>query len=290
MQICGHGNVRERLHRIASLSVMPQSFLFSGPRRLGKFLVALEFARALNGSSEEVEYAGEHDILVIGRTDNVSTDASKASALLSVEDIRKAEVFLSRFPIAGRYRILIIDNAERLTISAENALLKLLEEPNSTSLIILITPLPGRLLSTVRSRLFECVFSPVSAEDIRVFFPNIMIPEFFLSLGLPGLIASVANDPANFDEQKKLLQKLFQLSRLKWSERVMLAEALARTPAETLDILEAWIVGLVRQQNKSPSFSIAFAEFIEAAVETTDRIARGEGNPRSLLEKLFTRA
>lgn len=290
MRICGHEKVRERLGRMAVLPVAPQSFLFSGPRRLGKFSVALEFAQRLSGSTDAGMPIAGSDILVIGRAEAAKTDESTTLAALSVESIRDAEAFLSRFPQVGKYRVVIIDGADRLTISAENSLLKLLEEPNSTSIIILITHLPGKLLPTVRSRLFTVNFAPLSASELRGFFPAAELPDFFFSLGLPGLVSEAAADMGSFDTKKKLLRRLFQLSRLTWSERLSLAEELAREPETITDLLEIWIAGLERQQSDQALRSVAFAAFLEEVLETLDRVARREGNPRLLLEKLFTKA
>lgn len=267
---------------MAVLSVMPQSFLFSGPRRLGKFSVALEFAKILTNTPADGVYREGGDILVIGR--------SEQSLALSVEDIREAGEFLSRFPSTGRYRVVIIDAAERLTISAENALLKMLEEPNSTSVIILITHLPGKLLPTVRSRLFGVIFSPLSAEEVRYFFTDSDVPDFFFSLGLPGLIAAATESPADFEKQKDLLRGLFRLSCLTWKERISLAERIAEDPDGISDLLEIWLTGLQRQQNEETLRSLVFAEFLEHLLEALDRVSSREGNPRLLLEKLFTRA
>ena len=75
---------------MAALSVMPQSFLFSGPRRLGKFSVALEFAKILTNTSADEAYTEGGDILVVGRSEQVLVDESQASSVLSVDDIREA--------------------------------------------------------------------------------------------------------------------------------------------------------------------------------------------------------
>lgn len=289
MEICGHRDVRERLSRIASLPAMPQSFLFSGPRRLGKFPVALEFAQTLSGSPKTGEYVEGGDILVIGRS-KATGDEEKSDKALSVSDIRRAEDFLARFPNVGRYRVLIIDGAERLTVSAENALLKLLEEPNSTSVIILVTHLPGKLLPTVRSRLFTIALSFVPAAELHASFPDSTVPDFFFSLGLPGLIATASVTPEAFEKQKDLLRGLFQLSRLTWNERLQLAEEIASDPDTAGEMLETWLSGLRRQQAGQAVHSLAFAEFLEQILETLDRVSPREGNPRFLLEKLFTKA
>lgn len=202
MKICGHQHVREQLDRMVSLPVIPQSFLFSGPRRLGKYLVALEFAEKLTSIPPRGIYVEGGDILVIGRPNQDPLDEAKVMTSISVDDIREASEFCSRFPSTGRYRVVIVDAAERLTASAENALLKILEEPNSTSVIILVTHLPAKLLPTVRSRLFGIAFSPIVANELRASFPDSSVPDFFFSLGLPGLIATATDSPDVLRDKK----------------------------------------------------------------------------------------
>lgn len=287
MNIYGHTGVREQLDRIAALAVAPQSFLFAGPRQLGKFLIASEFAGKLSGGSATVDTA-LGDVLVIGRDGETRETDRRNPEALSVADIRRAEDFLSRFPGFGKYRVVIIDEADRLTLSAENALLKILEEPNSTSIIILVTHLPGQLLPTVRSRLFTVAFSPLTSRELRTHFPGVDVPDFFFSLGLPGLITEVVQNPVGFTETKDLLRSLFQLSRLTWVERLNLAEKLASVPDELSDLLEMWLIGLERQRGEQSMQSVAFVTFLDAVLGTLDQVSRREGNPRLLLEKLFT--
>ncbi len=288
MDICGHDTVRAQLDRMADIGVMPQSFLFAGPRQLGKFLVALEFAHKLSGTHGSTEDASS-DVLVIGRP--VPSDEKTTAAVgLSVNDIRQAETFLSRYPGGGKYRVVIIDEADRLTHAAENALLKILEEPNSTSVIILVTHVPGRLLPTVRSRLFTMAFVPLTSDELRSHFPRVDVPDFFFSLGLPGLIAEASFDPAAFTLKKELLRGLFQLSRLSWTERLALAERLASQSDILPGLLELWLIGLERQRGEQAMRSVAFVTFLDRVLETLDHVSQREGNPRLILEKLFTYA
>ncbi|MGB4942944.1 MAG: AAA family ATPase, partial [Candidatus Moraniibacteriota bacterium] len=265
-----------------------QSFLFAGPRQLGKFLVALEFAQKLSGAQGSAEDV-TGDVLVIGRRERSDDKASKAAGL-SVSDIRHAEAFLSRFPGGGKYRVVIIDEADQLTHAAENALLKILEEPNSTSVIILVTHVPGRLLPTVRSRLFTVAFAPLAPEELQSHFPKVDVPDFFFSLGLPGLIEEAAVDPMAFAQKKELLRGLFRLSRLTWAERLSLAERLASQSDDLPGLLELWLIGLERQRGEQAMQSVAFVTFLDRVLETLDQVSQREGNPRLMLERLFTYA
>lgn len=289
MKVTGHTKIREQLRQIAAQLTLPQSFLFAGPSRVGKFQVALEFAQCLSGT-QAVAYERGGDILILGRSGpEAAEETVSSSGVLSVASIREAEAFLSRFPVFGRHRVVIIDAAERLNVAASNALLKLLEEPNSTSVVILVTHLPRQLLPTVLSRLFTLTFEPLTEVELRIAFPQVEAPDFFFSLGLPGLIAEAGADVESFEKNKTLLRGLFRLSQLTWAERFALAEQLSSDPERLPGVLETWIIGLRRQRAGQALQTLPFAHFLEAALETLDRVTAREGNPRLLLEKLFTR-
>lgn len=70
----------------------------------------------------------------------------------TIEAIRQAKIWLAKKPFSGQKKIVIITEAQNLTLPAQNALLKTLEEPPAHSLIILTTPNPALLLPTVVSR------------------------------------------------------------------------------------------------------------------------------------------
>ena len=283
-RIFGHEQTRAKLDRIASATLHPQSFLFFGPKHLGKSLVARAFALKLIGTPALPN--GFHpDLFVLGNEPN----EEKEKKSLSIEAVREAQSFLSRFPEQGTYRVVIIDHAETLTHSAENALLKILEEPNTSSIIILVSSRPGKLLATVRSRLFPVAFSPLSSEELHSSFPDAKdIPEFFFSLGLPGLIQSSMQAPASFEVTKSQLKKLFQLSKLTWAERITLAESLSKDPDELENILDIWLIGLARPREGSTGKTPKEAAFLESVMEAMDSISEKHGSDRLTIEKLFT--
>ena len=91
---------------------------------------------------------------------------SKLQTEITVETIRGLISFLSRTPAFGGYRVAIIDLADDLNRNAANALLKVLEEPPTRTLILLLAEAPGRLIATIRSRCRRIDLRPVPDEDI----------------------------------------------------------------------------------------------------------------------------
>jgi DNA polymerase-3 subunit delta' len=146
---------------------VPTSILFSGDSGIGKMLTALNYAKALNclspanydacdkcSSCLKINSSSHPDIsLIVPENDEIKIDL-----------VRQAEQTLSLKPYEGNKKILIVDDADRMNISAANAFLKTLEEPPPDSVIMLLTANPDRLPDTIRSRCMHVRFRPLPAE------------------------------------------------------------------------------------------------------------------------------
>lgn len=281
----GHETIRDELERLAVLPEAPQSFLFSGPRHVGKQRVALWFAEKLIAATVPGSYT--QNLLVLEPA-KVTTLKRIREQLISVESIREAQKFLALSPMGGKRRVLIIDGAEKLGVGAANALLKILEEPPEKSVLILLTAEPGSLLPTLLSRMVNISFRPVGSKEIEREIPGAnALPQFFLDLGLPGVVIEALESSEQFATKKDTLRSLFQLSKLSLRERIALAEELSRDEALTRDILEIWCIGLVFQARGKNTAITPHYLFLEQALSTIKSLSRGEGSPRILLEKLF---
>ncbi len=97
------------------------------------------------------------DVLMIepGETGSIKVDQARAAIERSAYR-----------PFEGRRRVVIVDDADAMEASAQNALLKTLEEPPAASTFVLVTSRPDLLLPTVRSRCQRVRFGPVSPGDI----------------------------------------------------------------------------------------------------------------------------
>lgn len=174
---------------------IPHALLFTGDEGIGKRLTAVNFAKALNcrrGAGEEshdmsgslfqeaepvapdpallmdacdrcpsctkIENSNHPDIFIIGPEGD--------GGQITVSAIRQLEEALSYKPFEGRWKIAIIDNADRLNQSAANAFLRTLEEPSAQSILILISSRPDMILPTIRSRCQRINFSPLPVETM----------------------------------------------------------------------------------------------------------------------------
>ncbi len=178
--LIGHRRLVALLTRSVARQTLPPSLIFSGPTGVGKRLAALSTAQALNclepitftqpdGSGPGLDACGtcppctriargvHPDVLVIQPNDKGN---------IKIEPVREAIDRAGYRPFEGRRRVTIIDSADGLEIGAQNALLKILEEPPPSSVFILVTALPDTLLQTVRSRCPQLRFRALEPREV----------------------------------------------------------------------------------------------------------------------------
>lgn len=186
----GNEKVKDLLIRLVAGKKLPQSLMLCGRDGIGKKKFALELAQSLvctslagglpcgkcpsckrsqvfklptSGKKEDYEkvyFSGHGDVgMVVPNKNTIYVDA--------IRDLAEEANYR---PYEGRARIFIIDEAEKLGLSqknAANALLKTLEEPASTTYIILVTAKPSTILQTIHSRCQTIRFSPVDRSEIE---------------------------------------------------------------------------------------------------------------------------
>ena len=183
-QVIGHRRLLSLLSRSVQNDSLPPSVLFAGPAGVGKRLTAIAVAQALNclkGSEFRPAFpASPADPALAdacGRCSvctriarNVHPDVLFVepgdSGAIKIDQVRDIVDRAAYRPFEGRRRVVIIDEADALVTSAQNALLKTLEEPPPSSVFILVTSRPDMLLPTVLSRCPQLRFRPLAADDI----------------------------------------------------------------------------------------------------------------------------
>jgi DNA polymerase-3 subunit delta' len=210
--IIGHKEIIEQLKNLADNKFLAHSYLFWGEEYLGKKTVAKALANYLENKIFDVPQKILSDFLEINLQKNQNEDETSA-----LEEIRTIRFFLSQKPNNSSYRTVIIDNAQKLNRYAQNALLKISEEPQKDSLIILITRDPDLLLQTLSSRFQKIYFGRVKDEEIKEWLiKNFQINEnkvnkiAQMSFGHPGIAWSILND-LNWKKQIKNAKMFLEL-------------------------------------------------------------------------------
>jgi DNA polymerase-3 subunit delta' len=176
--LAGHAAVLAGLWRAASVGRLPHALLFTGPQGLGKFRAARAFAQGLLcalgpretgpcgscGPCKRFLADGHPDLHVIDPPREIDEQIRVGYIVRregSSESDAPADEFLALKPMEGGWRIVIVRDAERMIEQAQNALLKMLEEPGDFVLWILVCARPADLLATVTSRIVPVRFAPL---------------------------------------------------------------------------------------------------------------------------------
>ncbi len=153
-KIISHDDNKKLFEKSIHGGNVSHAYLFFGKRGVGKCTFAKEFAKVMLNvpnleSSPDYKY--------------ISKLPEKKDII--IEQIRKELIDdIYEKPISGKYKIYIIDGAENLNISAQNALLKTLEEPPSYVIIILVSSNMATFLPTIISRVNIINFSGIDKE------------------------------------------------------------------------------------------------------------------------------
>ena len=145
--------------------VMTHAWLFTGPPGSGRSNAAVAFAAALvceNGGCGVCNdcrsaLAGSH-----GDVELISTEGLS----IKIDEIRELITRASWAPSTGDYRVVVIEDADRLTESAANALLKAIEEPGAHTVWLLCAPTATDVLPTIRSRVRSLILRTPSVESV----------------------------------------------------------------------------------------------------------------------------
>ncbi len=162
MNIKGHHRIREQLAQSLERGRTSHAYLFSGREGVGKRLVALEFALAVLEAKDQRD---TDRVLKAIHPDFREIEPEKS--LITIEKIRGAQEWLSLAPMEGRRKVLLVNEAHTMNREAANAFLKSLEEPPSSSIIILVTSRANHLLPTILSRCQILRFVPLSHREVK---------------------------------------------------------------------------------------------------------------------------
>lgn len=187
--LIGHQAQQDLLLKAYDDNKMAHGWLFTGPTGVGKATFAYHLAKFLmvHGIKSDQDQTGAlfgdalptdpattlvcnqsipsvSRIRSAGHADLMTLEADSKG--IKVENVRDVVKFLQKTSAEGGWRIVIIDGADKMNRSAQNALLKVLEEPPKNTILILIAETPSKLLPTIHSRTRKLVFPPLDNEPL----------------------------------------------------------------------------------------------------------------------------
>ena len=280
-ELIGNKVVAETLSRLVQAGRLPNALLFAGPEGIGKKRFAMELARILVctrrdganscGACGACTRAGEFVIPNFERgedSDQVFFSQHPDVGMvvpykrnLRINAIRALERESYFLPYEAQARVFIVDDAEKMNDPASNALLKTLEEPPSTTHLILIASREDTLLPTIRSRCQTIRFAPVPFDELEKhlvdsceFSPEDATLAARVSGGSVGRAMNIV--PASFRNQRSAMLHVLSAA-ITGNRRELLGASEEMNSAtnkdeyeETLEILQALVhdVWLLRNQ------------------------------------------
>jgi len=178
----GHEDIEKSLLQDCLAERLPHALILAGPPGIGKATLAFRLARFLfsqnSGTADSLYVAPHHpvfrrvassghaDLLTIEREFDEKKGRFKNE--ITVEAVRRIHPFLRMTAAENGWRTVIVDGAQYLNVSSQNALLKILEEPPKRTLLVLTTSQPGSFLPTIRSRCRIIHMEPLPEKTIGI--------------------------------------------------------------------------------------------------------------------------
>lgn len=173
----GNTAVKARLGAAIDAGTLPHAFLVTGPSDSGKRTFARELAAAINCEKKHDatsplpcrECNTCRRIMENNYTDITRLTRQSGKATIGVDEVRlfRDDMFLS--PTESSFKTYIIEEADRLTVNAQNALLTVLEEPPRNVIILLLAESADKILTTVKSRAQSIAMQRFDAAELRAY-------------------------------------------------------------------------------------------------------------------------
>lgn len=185
--VLGHEQTITHLKHAIQFHKVSHAYIINGEKGSGKKLLAGIFAQTLQCKKGGLEPCMECQSCKQSVSQNqpdIIRITHEKPGTISVEDIRQqlnGDILIK--PYSSLYKIYIIDEAEKLTIQAQNALLKTIEEPPIYAVILLLTTNVGMLLPTIQSRCVTLHLKPVSSALIKKYLmEDLEIPDYYANI------------------------------------------------------------------------------------------------------------
>lgn len=276
-KVIGQVPIKEHIKKSLQTGKISHAYIFYGEKGSGKKTLADLFARALQceaGGDEPCNQCTScKQALHHNQPDIIYVQHEKPN-VIGVDEIRKQvnnDVGIK--PYSSEHKIYIIDEAEKMNVQAQNALLKTLEEPPAYTVIMLLTTNLEALLQTIRSRCVTLTLKPVADVELQKYLMREeQVPDYKASIcaafarGNVGRARELVVSP-EFDELKEeTMQLIWHISEKTMSDLAAFAKAKAEKGSNTegfLELLQMWYRDVLLYKSTGSSQYLIFSEELQ---------------------------
>lgn len=252
--IVGHTDIIQYIKNAIAQDKVSHAYIFNGERGCGKKLLAQLFAQTLQceqGGDEPCYECHSCRQAASGNQPDIITVTHEKPGSISVDEIRvQVNEDIQIKPYSSRYKVYIIPEADLMTVQAQNAILKTIEEPPAYAIIILLTENAQKLLPTICSRCVMLKFRNIKDQLVKKYLMEQMqIPDYKADVctafaqGNIGKAVKLANSEY-FNEIReeaiRLLRNVDNMNVSEMSEAVKRCAEFKMDINDYLDVLMIW--------------------------------------------------
>ena len=244
--LIGHKKQWDFLRNKFEANQLSHAYLFSGPKEIGKKTFAIEFAKFINCESDNkpcekcvnclmIEKNSFPDFKIITKNDPSGAQKSE----IDISQIREVQKFLSYKSYYGYFKIVVIDDAEKMNQEAQSCFLKTLEEPKGKTLLIMVSSKPDMLLRTITSR----------CQTLKFFNPK-----------------ELQQNPESLKREKEILRELLLIMDSDLSDKFKYVKSIdfeKQNAGEILEVMQKYLRYLL------------LAEFGSGKIKETEKLFEG---------------
>ncbi len=277
--IIGHQQIIEQLQRTVASDRIAGAYLFVGPAGVGKETVAHYFAQLIFCQQDAQPPTVCRTCLACRKVDSGNHPDLQfirpEGSLLRIGQIRELQKQIIYEPLEASRKVYILTDVERMNAEAENCLLKTLEEPPASSVLILLTSNIQVLLPTTRSRCQILQFHPMPTQELTTVLMDrfSVAPEQATTLSIASggaigkAITQLEKGGVLTEEVPDILKETDLLAAFR------LAENFKDNP-ETLESLVTWYRDLLFLQQGAPIELITHIHSLEELQSLAPRYSR----------------
>lgn len=252
--VVGHRDIIQYIQDAVKQNKVSHAYILNGQKGSGKKMLAKLFAMALQCESRSAEPCGKCRSCIQANNGNqpdIITVRHEKPASISVDDVRQqinGDIMIK--PYSSPYKIYIVPEADLMTVQAQNAILKTIEEPPEYAIIFLLTENADNLLPTIRSRCVMLKLRNIKDKLVKKYLMEQMqIPDYQADLcaafaqGNIGRALMLAKSEYFNEIKEEAIQLLKYIDEMELHEVIAAVKAVNKYKleiADYLDIIMIW--------------------------------------------------